>query len=330
MGDGRREAARRRPVLGVGLVFALVLPGCGAEAPPFSEGPLQVNGTELYVARAGAGEPVLVVHGGPLMDHGYLRPWLLPLEADRELVYFDQRLSGRSAGTVDSASVRLDTLVTDIEGIRTTLGLERVHVLGHSWGGLLALRYAVMYPDRVASLVLVSPMAPSAELWAEEESELAARVTDAHQAEAARLRAVPGVAEGDTAAIAALLRHAFRLQLHDPSLADSLRLHVPSDYLARSARFAYLGPDLSAYDFRGDLEEIRAPTLILFGEDEPGAGLGGAVLENAIPGATLVRIPEAGHFAFMERPDAFQREVRRFWDALEPRRRGPPGGESSG
>lgn len=319
----RRRAALPRPGSRPGLACRVILtlalvtlgPGACAEEPEFREGLLPVNGTELYVARVGAGDPVLVVHGGPLLDHGYLEPWLRPLAGDHELVFFDQRLSGRSSGRVDSASVRLDTLVADMEAIRQALGLTRVHVLGHSWGGLLALRYALRYPEAVRSLVLVSPMAPATDLRREEESALAGRMTPGYSAEAERLRADPGVAGGDTAAIGALLKHGFRLQFHDPALADSLALYIPGDYLERSRQFSKLAPDLASYDLRGDLEQLEAPTLILYGEDEPGGSLGGRALTAGLPHATLLRIPDAGHFAFLEAPARFLHEVRTFWDA---------------
>jgi proline iminopeptidase len=279
------------------------------------EGLAAVGGTELWVARVGAGEPVLVVHGGPLLDHGYLRPWLLPLATDHELVFFDQRLSGRSAGTVDSASIRLDTLVADMEAIRREFDLDRIHLLAHSWGGLLALQYALRHPDRVVSLVLVSPMAPAADLRSREEEALAARTTPDYTAETGRLRGDPGLASGDPAAIDALLRHGFRLQLRDPALADSLPLYVPGDYLERSRQFRHLAPDLAGYDLREDLGQLDVPTLILYGEDEPGGQLGGQALVEGMPDATLLRIPDAGHFSFMEAPGPFLVEVRKFWEA---------------
>jgi len=273
-----------------------------------------VNGTELFVRRVGAGDPILVVHGGPVMEHGYLLPWLEPLAETHELVFFDQRLSGRSAGVVDSASVRLDTLVADMEALREKLGYPRINLLAHSWGGLLALRYAILHPDRVESLVLVSPMAASATLWQEEEAALAARITPEHQEETARLRAAPGLADGDTAAIAALLRHSFRTQFHDPARAAGLELYVPGDYLDRSRQFGFMMGDLSSFDFHPELGRIDAPVLLVYGEDEPGSELGGRALEAGLPDVTLVRIPRAGHFAFMEEPEAFLAAVRSFLD----------------
>ena len=313
------ESPPARLSMAVVGVVVLACAGCterpdlpAGPADPGGQGLLPVNGTELWVRRIGEGPPVLVVHGGPLLEHGYLIPWLDPLAEGRELVFFDQRLSGRSAGVVDSASVRIDTLVADMEALRETLGLERLDLLAHSWGGHLALRYALAHPDRVRSLVLVSPMAASVELWRREEAELAASVTAAESAELARLRAAPGIAEGDPVALGALLRASFSLQFADPGAAEALSLYVPEDYGERSRQFAFLGPDLQAFDLHPGLADLDRPVLILFGTDEPGADLGGPALAEVLPRSRLVLLVGAGHFSFVERPRAFLSEVEAF------------------
>ena len=311
-------------------VVSTLIGGCAAP----SDGPrgasvdtlLSVNGTELFVHREGAGEPVMVVHGGPVLDHGYLTGPLRPLTDAFELVWFDQRLSGRSAGTVDSASVRLDTLVADIEAIRAELGLGRVHLMGHSWGGLLAMKYATAYVDHLRSLVLLSPMPPSAALWQEEQQALAAAREPADTAGMGALRSSDAVARGDPAAIQALLRLSFRGQFHDPALADSLAFHIPDDYGARSRQFGYLMGDLAGYDLRGELSTVDVPTLLVYGREEVGARIGRDALVQGIPGAKAVAIADAGHFPFMERPTEFVRVVRAFLRGVEAVSAGPLAG----
>lgn len=264
-----------------------------------------VGGTEMFVRRIGAGDPVVVVHGGPVLDHGYLLPHLEPLARGYELVLYDQRLSGRSVGQVDSASVRIQTFVDDIEALRQELGLGRVHVLAHSWGGLLALNYALRYPDGLRGLVLVSPMPPSATLWQEEQQRVAERVTAADSASMAQARSSEAFARGEPDGIRDALMAAYRIQFHDRSLADRLTLFVPEDYNARSRQFGYMMSDLMDFDLTDRLARIGAPTLIVYGDDEPGAGISGRILAEGIANATLATVPEAGHFAFVERPDAF-------------------------
>jgi proline iminopeptidase len=264
-----------------------------------------INGTELFVRRVGQGEPVIVIHGGPVLDHGYLFRHLLDLADSHQLVFYDQRLSGRSLGRVDSASVRLQTFVDDIDVLRSVLEFEKVHVLAHSWGGLLALHYALRYPTRVGSLVLVSPMPPSADLWQREQAAVASLMTPEDSVELFRARSTEAFRRGEPGAVEAALIASFRTQFYDRAEVERLELYVPVDYMARSRQFFYLSPDLLSYDLTGELATISAPTLILFGAAEPAAELSGAVLDSSIPGSSLVVIERSGHFSFIERPEAF-------------------------
>ena len=276
------------------------------------EGLIPINGTRLFVHREGSGDPAIVIHGGPVLDHGYLQPYLAPLGDELELVFYDQRLSGRSDGVVDSASVRLDTFVDDVEALRRVLGLERVHLIAHSWGGLLAMKYATAHPGQLRSLILLNPMPPTAALWRDEQRELAASLVPQDTAGAGALRATDAFDAGEPAAIAALLRHSFRSQFRDRALAEELAFHIGEDYLQRSLQFGLIIGDLTTFDLMEALREVDVPTLILYGEDEPGASIGGDAIAEAIPGAQRVTIPATGHFPFVEQPEAFLDAVRAF------------------
>ncbi len=304
-------------------LLPLLLLACdGAENGATFESPsdtlLAVGGTELFVHQEGSGLPLVVVHGGPVLDHGYLVEPLAPLGDSRRLVFFDQRLSGRSAGAVDSASVRLDTLVADLEALRTELGLARIDLLGHSWGGLLAIRYALLHPDRLRSLILVSPMAPSAELWREEQALLQSRLSPEDTAGMGELAASPGFQGGEPAAVERMLQLSFRGQLADPSLADSLRFHIPADYRERSRQFGFLLPDLLTYDFTDALAKLTVPTLVVYGAQEPGMTVAADTLERLLPDVRVERIQGAGHFPFLERPDRFRSALVRFLGNTDP------------
>lgn len=284
----------------------------GNAAASTTDSLVAVNGTRLYVHREGSGDPMVVVHGGPVLDHGYLVEPLRPLGEDHELVFYDQRLSGRSAGSVDSASVTLHNFVADLEGLRRKLGLARIHVLGHSWGGLIAMKYALEHPDRLRSLVLVSPMAPSAGLWQKAESAAQAAVAPRDTAGMGKLRASAAFKAGEPEAIEKMLRLSFRSQLADSSQAPLLRFHIEEDYRERSRQFGYLLPELTTYDLTGALQKLRIPTLLVFGAMERGAQPTADTLKTLLPQVTVERIAGAGHFAFLARPAAFRNVVRSF------------------
>jgi proline iminopeptidase len=276
---------------------------------------LSINGTELYVKRLGVGEPIVVVHGGPVLEHGYLLPHLAPLAESYELIFFDQRLSGRSAPGVDSASVRLATFVDDIAAVRQALGLDRIHLMAHSWGGLLAMHYALEHQEQLISLVLLNSMSPSSDLWQEEERLLAGRVTAADSTARATLRESQAFAAREAEAIRQMLLLSFKTQFHDPNRSGDLDIYVPDDYVDRSRQFGYMMVDLAAFDLRAELDRITVPTLLIYGSDEPAVTLGGSALREGLQNEEFVIIENAGHFPFIEQPEVFLLTVRKFLDA---------------
>jgi proline iminopeptidase len=273
-----------------------------------------VNGTELFVRRVGRGEPIVVVHGGPLLEHGYLAPHLEPLARTHELVFYDQRLSGRSAPRVDSGTVTLASFTDDLEQLRQTLRLGRIHLLGHSWGGLLAMRYALAHEASLRSLILLNSMSASSTLWQEEERRLAERLSAADSLDRVAVLGSDAFARQDPSAIEQLLRLGFRYQFYDPTRLADLQLYVPDDYMDRSRQFFALGPELENFDLHSDLGALSVPTLIMYGDDEPGAGLGGEALRAALRSAEFTVIENAGHFPFIEQPEAFLLAVNDFLD----------------
>src|SRR5438093_739278 len=141
-----------------------------------TETTVELNGVRLYTRRVGHGPPVVVLHGGPGAHHDYLLPQYDHLaEGGRTLLYYDQRGGGRSPVPRD-IPVGWREHVVDLEALRGHWGLDRLTVIGYSWGGLLALLYALEHPDRIARLALVSS-APVTAAWRDEfERRFAARM----------------------------------------------------------------------------------------------------------------------------------------------------------
>ena len=124
---------------------------------------VDLDGGRLYGREVGDGDPtIVVVHGGPDFDHGYMLPEMDALAASFRLVYYDQRGRGRSTLACKPDSVTIQSEVDDLDAIRSQLGLDQIVVLGHSWGGLLTMEYAIRHRDRVSHLVLVDTAPVSA------------------------------------------------------------------------------------------------------------------------------------------------------------------------
>lgn len=128
-----------------------------------SKGHVPTDGARLYYRTVGEGQPIIVLHGGPDFDTHYLLPEMDRLAESFRLIYYDQRGRGRSAGEVKPDEVSIVSEIEDLDSVRRHFELDSVAVLGHSWGGVLAMEYATRHPDCVSHLILVNTAPASAE-----------------------------------------------------------------------------------------------------------------------------------------------------------------------
>lgn len=301
------------------LLLALCIPWLNvyAQNVDLTEGKqIDLNGTELFVKTVGKGEPIIIIHGGPMMDHSYLLSHLESLSPNHQLIFYDQRLNGRSSADVDSTEIRINKFIEDIEALRTYLDLNHVHLLGHSWGGLLAMKYAIGYPNRTESLMLINSMPPSSELWHKEEAILSTNLTKGDSLARQEIMQSDLFKAGSPKAIEQLLLLSFKKQFYNPKLIDSLDLYVPQDYMSRSRLLGNLMTDITQYNLLEDLERLSMPALVIYGASEPASGLSGPVLDETIPDSKLIIIKKSGHFPFIEQPDEFRKTIRNFLSTL--------------
>jgi proline iminopeptidase len=135
----------------------------GSNPPASRQGFVPVRGAELFYREIGQGQPVVILHGGPDFDHTYLLPDMDRLSDLFRLIYYDQRGRGRSARNVQPEDVTMRSEVEDLEEVRKYFRLESIAILGHSWGGTLAMEYAIRHPGRVSHLILLNTAPASAE-----------------------------------------------------------------------------------------------------------------------------------------------------------------------
>jgi proline iminopeptidase len=274
----------------------------------------------LYCRTVGEGPPVVVLHGGPDFDHTYLLPELDRLADSVRLVYYDQRGRGRSTGEPNEVGIASE--VEDVDRVRREFGFGSVAVLGHSWGGLLAMEYAVRHPERVSHLILANTAPASAADWrALREHLLRVRAPDDVERLERIARGAPFRA-GDLEAEAEYYRVHFRVAVRDPEVVDRivarLRTHfTPERVLAARAIEERLYDDTwrtDGYDLVPRLAELDIPTLVLHGQHDliPVALANG--IAEALPRGRLV-VLECGHFAYLEEPEAFSAQVAAFLGA---------------
>ena len=147
----------RVPPLIVALV-AFVSVSC-TNALHVEEGFLDINGASVFFKTMGSGDPIVVLHGGPGFDHRQFLPYIWELAERHKVILFDQRGTGLSSAPIDASSISIDSFIADIEGIRKAFGIEKMNLLGHSWGGILAMHYAIRHPEDLKSLILCSTAA---------------------------------------------------------------------------------------------------------------------------------------------------------------------------
>jgi proline iminopeptidase len=277
--------------------------------PGLDYGTFESNGLKLMYETQGSGdEVVVVVHGGAGLPHEYFHPMLYNLSRYAKLVFFDRRADMLSANAHGMASIA--ELADDIDALRKTLGLERVSLLGHSFGATIALNYAVRHPQNVKRLILVSA---------------AAVVENPYEGEKRILQTLSKIemsayrsGEGGTGAAKPCDRVRKRYAVLYPHFFYKL---VPYEfgrgyytvYFDSLAKKEALAGDPTGLDLRAQLSQIKAPVLVVAGRHDlmtpPDQSL---ELASGLPKSKLVVMEHSGHFPFFEENYMFTEWVRQF------------------
>jgi proline iminopeptidase len=262
---------------------------------------------------------VLVLHGGPGASHEYLLPQMLALAECRELVFYDQRGGGRSR-VDNTVPVDWPAHVDDLGKLATELEIAPLTILGYSWGGLLALLYAVeQLPSALGprpsalgpwSLVLIDPAPATRQLRAVFEKNFTERQKSPVIQSLRDELAASGLRERDPEGY----RHrVFELSVagyfHDPRIAHDL---TPFRVIARVQQSVW--ESLGDYDLTPRLRDLRVPTLIVHGREDPIPLESSETIAKAT-GAELVVIERCGHVPYVEQAASLFRAIDPFLDA---------------
>jgi proline iminopeptidase len=267
---------------------------------------ISLHGLDLFYAEEGAGIPCLLLHGGPGMDHQMFVPWLSPLASSAHVFYLDYRGNGRSQ-RIPPEQFSIAAVIDDLEALCQALGLTQVAVLGHSFGGFVALSYALAHPERVSHLI-ISCSAPSRDYRLESQAMIGQFWATQPQ------RTVPRLPPGDPDD-AALRRPMFQwLPLYFATYEAAIQ-QVAEDWATRtrysSAIYAQWLTQEPRYDLRPRLSELRMPTLILAGRHDRICPVNQSILmSQRIPHARLEIFEHCGHMPQMEAPADYVERVR--------------------
>jgi proline iminopeptidase len=283
-----------------------------------------VDNVNLYYRVAGSGPDTLVViHGGPGLSIYYLAPDLESLTEKYTVIYYDQRSAGRSTMVIDSASLHIDRYLADLEEVRRYFGIDRMTLLGHSWGAVLGARYVRAYPDNVELLIMVSPgpirydpydamFFPRVTAWMD--STLRDEMESLHK------KFVSG--EGDILAVCHEFTDLFkRGYFYDPFDLETFgRMRgdicsAPEPALRNTWTVNALTlQSIGEWDWRDDYQDIDIPVHVITGMRDVFPVENFQEWEAAFPNSQLVLLERAGHYPHVERPEKFFRQI---WEILD-------------
>jgi len=289
------------------LVLVFFLSRCSQKLKPsFSEeGMKEINGTNLYFKILGSAEPILIIHGGPGLSHDYFLPALESLGNKHRLIFYDQRASGKSDLNINPESVTLDSFIKDMDELRIAFGIKKITLMAHSWGGILAMKYAVKYPDHIKSLILINSVGASSEIAALSNSELAKRFTPKDSINRVQILSSEEFKNRNSKSIESLMKIGFNHQFFNKTYLDSLNLSISENYITTSKLLQNLGKDLSNFDFHTSLNNIQCSTLLIYGSYDPLTQLAGTKIHELIKNSEMIILDDCGHFPFIEKQNEF-------------------------
>jgi proline iminopeptidase len=313
------------------LVVALLLSAIGCApvrrllglrdvALPVREGFVTTDdGMRLFYRVVGSGRDTMVaVHGGPGLHMGSLVDFEA-LAAGGTVIFYDQRGGGLSSLPRDSSQLSGDRHVADLEAVWNHFRLGRVNLLGHSWGGYLAARYAIEHSDRIRRLVLVAPLFPRAIPYATQYFARLPMVLGADSAHFRMLNAAWDTTSSPHALCRDLVRIIARVSGDDPPAAERIVSGICSERVpAQALRQGWTTTprwtlrSLGIWDLRPGARGMRAPVLVIVGSRDPSPRAAHNEWVESFPSARLQIVEGAGHYPFASDPERFASLVRAF------------------
>lgn len=300
------------------FIFFILLIGCEEKQKSAEDksGFIEINGTQHYFNTVGKGDTIIVLHGGPGFSHKYLKPQLDSLLSSYfTLLYYDQRGSGWSEGENDTSRLNIESFVQDLEQIRNHFNLKKLNLLGHSFGGLLAMFYSIEYPNKVSSLILVDSDAASYALRTPYQIKtINSRLSTSQQVYLDSIEQTDRFISYDPDSYEVYYKSYLTTYFANP--ADTAKLilgfdakNVPKINTTNSIVRANLGQ----YDIHSKLPNITCRTLIMQGTKSVFSVEGAMAIKQHIKNSDLQLFENCGHFEYIESPAKFKRLILDFY-----------------
>lgn len=282
--------------------------------PIAKDGFIQIENAEIFYRAIGKGKPLIVLHGGPGLTQNYLLPQLYKLAEDNFVIFYDQRGCGQSTGEINSGTINIETFVADLDAIREALNFNTVSILGHSWGGFLAMQYAIAHPDHVEKLILSNSLPASSEeitLFCQEWT----RRMSPYQKELEAIHQTLEFAEGNPAIMEKMYRIIFKTYCYNPNSADLLSLYMSPTASINGAK-VYENFRLNifekSFNLHESLKSLQIPTLVLHGDTDPIPPVTAQKIHESIENSEYVLMKDCGHFPYVEDQDMYFKQLKTF------------------
>ena len=303
------------------IAACLILPICQAGELAPGQGFIEVPGGPVWykITGSGPGLPVMVLHGGPGgTSCGYAG--LDPLGSERPVIRYDQLGSGRSGRPDDPSLWTVDRFVEELHAVRQELGLERMHLLGHSWGGALAAAYVLEKgTEGIASLVLSSPLL-STPLWIEDANYLRS-LLPADVQKVLTHHEMAGTIDSEEYQEASDIFYQRHVRGGEPIPPPPACAGAPwnefvYNYMWGPTEFHATGT-LTNFDVTDRLHELDLPVLFVAGENDEARPERMAEFQKLVPGSQLTIILGAAHSTLGRKPIEYRQVVENFFDTVE-------------
>jgi len=297
-------------------------------ARPSKEQIIPFRGHRVWTRTVGAAAdprrlPLLCLHGGPGVPHDYLEPIEAVADSGRAVVFYDQLGCGNSDQPHDPSMWTVGLFLEELDVVRRALGLDRVHLLGQSWGGMLAMEYAVTRPAGLASLIVASSPARMAD-WEAAADQLRRQLppdvqrTLAHHESAGTTDS----AEYQSAMTVFYKRHVCRVDPYPPNVQrafDKVAANPEVYHTMWGPSEFHVTGTLRGWDVSGQLHRVDVPTLVTSGRHDEASPAVVQPVVRGIAGAKQVIFEHSSHMSHVEEAELYVRTVAEFLDGVESR-----------
>jgi proline iminopeptidase len=266
------------------------------------EGVVDTDGAQLFYRTAGNGKPLVVLHGGIGLSQDYLLPYMLKLADNFCVILYDQRACGASTGEINLNTMTIETFVKDLDAIREALHCEKISILGHSWGGFVAMEYAIAHPNHVEKLIVSNSMPASSDdmnLFAQEWK----RRIAPYQADLDALKALQEFAMGEPDVVERYFRTLFRPCFFRPENVSCLNLRMTPIAAIHSVQVDECFQKTlfnKPFDLHSSLKKLQLPTLVIHGDSDQIPPITAESIHRSIPHSRYVLLEHCGHFPYIE------------------------------